>query len=59
MILIIKKSSGHFMKKKMQKTNQKYLRIEKVIKRKGNKHMLYGKDMTINLIVRLIKMILN
>ena len=35
---------GTFYKKKLQKTNQKEFRTEKVIKRKGDKlHMLNGK----------------
>ena len=37
MILMVKKLLERFMKKKLQKTNQKEFRIEKVIKRKGNK----------------------
>ena len=37
MILIVKKLLELFMKKELQKTNLKELRIEKVIKRKGNK----------------------
>ena len=32
-----KKIVGSFYEKKLQKTNQKEFRIEKVIKRKGNK----------------------
>ena len=36
MILMVEKLLEHFMKK-MQKTNQKEFRIEKVIKRKGDK----------------------
>ena len=42
MILMVKKLLERFMKKKLQKTNQKEFRIEKVIKRKGNK--LYVKS---------------
>ena len=41
-ILMVKKLLERFMKKKLQKTNQKEFRIEKVIKRKGNK--LYVKS---------------
>ena len=37
MILTGKKLLVLFMKKKLQKTNQKEFRTEKVIKRKGNK----------------------
>ena len=37
MMLTIKKLLEHFMKKKLQKTNQSEFRVEKVIKRKGNK----------------------
>ena len=42
MILMMKKLLERFMKKNLQKTNQKEFRIEKVIKRKGNK--LYVKS---------------
>ena len=41
MILEKKKLLKHFTKNEFQKTNQKEFRIEKVIKRKGNK--LYAK----------------
>ena len=34
---MVKELLVHFMKKKLQKTNQKEFRIEKVIKRKGDK----------------------
>ena len=44
-----------FMKKKLQKTNQKEFRIEKTLKRKGDKLYVNGKDMTIHLIVGLIQ----
>ena len=44
-----------FMKKKLQKTNQKEFRIEKTLKRKGDKLYVHGKDMTIHLIVGLIQ----
>ena len=37
MILMVKKFQEHFMKKKLQKTNKKEFRIEKVIKREGHK----------------------
>ena len=37
MILKEKKLLERFTKKKMQKTNQNKFRIEKVVKRKGNK----------------------
>ena len=40
----------------MQETNQEEFRIEKAIKRKGNKIMLNGKDIIIHLIVGLIKL---
>ena len=47
---MVKKSLEHFMKKKLQKTNQKEFRIEKLITRKGDK--LYvkceGYDNSIN-----------
>ena len=41
---------GTFYEKELQKTNQKELRIEKVIKRKGDKFMLNGKNTIIRLI---------
>ena len=34
---MVKKLLEHFMKKKIQKINQEEFRIEKVIKKKGNK----------------------
>ena len=37
MTLMVNKLLEHFMKKKLQKTNQEELRKEKVIKRKRNK----------------------
>ena len=37
MILMVKKLLKHFIKKELQKTNQKEFRIKKVIKRKGDK----------------------
>ena len=37
MISMVKKLSEHFMKKNNKKSNQQEFRIEKVIKRKGNK----------------------
>ena len=47
---------GSFYEKQLQKTNQKEFRIEKLIKRKGNKlSMSNGKDMIVLLIARLIK----
>ena len=47
---------GTFYKKELQKTNQKEFRIEKVLRKKGNK--LYVKLMIIHLIVGLIKKML-
>ena len=44
-------------KKELQKTNQEEFRIEKVIRRKGDKFMLNGKVMIIHLIVGLIKQV--
>ena len=47
-----------FYEKELQKINQKELRIEKIIKKKGNKLLSYmsiGKDMIIYFIVGLIK----
>ena len=47
---------GSFYEKQLQKTNQKGFRIEKLIKRKGNKlSMSNGKDMIVLLIAGLIK----
>ena len=46
-----------FCKEELQKTNQKELRIEKVIKRKGDKLCVNGKVLIIRLIVGLIKKI--
>ena len=37
MILMVKKLLAHFMNIKLQKTDQKEFRIEKVLKRKGDK----------------------
>ena len=48
---------GTFYEKLLQKTNQKEFRIEKVIKRKGDKVMSNGKVMIIHLIFGLIKKI--
>ena len=46
---------GTFYEKELQKTNQKEFRIEKVLKRKGDKLYVNGKGMIILLIVGLIK----
>ena len=46
---------GTFYEKELQKANQKVFKIEKVIKKKGNKIMSNGKDMIIHLIAGLIK----
>ena len=47
---------GSIYEKKLQKTNQKEFRIEKVIKKKGNKlYVKWKKDITILLIAGLIK----
>ena len=46
---------GTFYEKEMQKTNQQEFRIEKVIKRKGDKLYLNGKVMIVHLIAGLIK----
>ena len=48
---------GTFYEKKLEKTNQKEFRIEKVIKRKVINYMLNGKVVIIHLIVGLIKKI--
>ena len=45
--------TGSFYEKELQKTKQEKIRIEKIIKRKGD--MSNGKDMIIHLIVGLIK----
>ena len=37
MILTVKKITGTFYEKELQKTNQQEFRIEKVLKRKGDK----------------------
>ena len=37
MILMVKKLLEHFIKKELQKINQQEFRIEKVIKKKGDK----------------------
>ena len=56
MILIIKRLLEVFIKKELQKTNQKDFRIEEILKRKGGK--LYVKlSYIIHLIVGLIKKI--
>ena len=52
---MVKKSLEHFMKKELQKTNQKEFRIEKVIKRQGNDLMSNSKDMIIHLTAGLIE----
>ena len=44
MISMVKKLLERFMKKKLQKTNQKEFRIEKVIKRKEDKLYVKWKD---------------
>ena len=49
--------TGSFYEKELQKTIQKEFRIEKVLKRKGDKFMTNGKDMIICLIVGFIKKI--
>ena len=49
---------GSFYEKELQKTNEKELIREKVIKRKGDNCMSNGKDMIIHSIVGLIKTIL-
>ena len=44
-----------FSEKELQKTNQEEFRIEKIIKKKGNKLYANGKDMIIHLIAGSIK----
>ena len=46
---------GTFYEKKLQKTNQKKFRVEKVIKKKVISYMLNGKTTIAPLIVGLIK----
>ena len=48
---------GTFYEKELQKTNQQEFRIEKVIKKKGNKLYVKWKVMIIHLIVGLMKKI--
>ena len=48
---------GSVYEKELQKTNQKEFRIEKTVKEKVINYMSNGKDMTIHLIVGLIKKI--
>ena len=48
---------GIFYEKELQKIDQKEFRIEKVLKRKGDKSYVNGKDMLIHFIVGLIKKI--
>ena len=57
MILIVKKLLRTFYEKKLQKTNQKELRIEKVLRKKMINYMLNAKVMIIHLIAGLIKKI--
>ena len=52
---MVKKLLEHFMKRVMQKANQEEFRIEKVIKRKGNKLYVKWKTYDSSLIVGLIK----
>ena len=49
---------GTFYEKELQKTSQEEFRIEKVIKRKGEKYMSNRKVIIIHLIAGLIKKIL-
>ena len=46
---------GSFPEKELQKTNQEKFRIEKVIRKKSDKLYVKWNDMTIRLIVGLIK----
>ena len=46
---------GTFYEKEMQKINQQEFRIEKVIKKEGNKLYVKWKDMIVHLIAGLIK----
>ena len=47
--------TGSFYEKELQNTNQEKFRIEKVLKRKGDKLYVKWKGMIIHLIVGLIK----
>ena len=49
------KITGSFYEKELQKTSQEKFRIEKVLKRKGDKSNVKWKDMIIHSIVGLIK----
>ena len=49
------KIAGSFYEKELQKTSQEKFRIEKVLKRKGDKSNVKWKDMIIHSIVGLIK----
>ena len=49
-MFLMEKKLLELFKKELQKTNQKELKIEKVIKRKDDKYMLHGKDTIICLI---------
>ena len=53
---MVKKFTGSFYEKELQKISQKEFRIEKVLKRKGDK-FVRGKVMIILLIVGLVKKI--
>ena len=48
---------GTFYEKELQKTNQKEFRIEKIVKRKGDKLYVNGRVMMFHLVVGLIKKI--
>ena len=50
-----KETIGSFSEKELQKTNQEKFRIEKVIRKKSDKLYVKWNDMTIRLIVGLIK----
>ena len=53
------KTAGSFYEKELQKTNHNKYRIEKIIKKKGDRSQLNGKDTIIHLIVGLIIKVLN
>ena len=54
---MVKNLQEHFIKKQLQKTNQKKFRIEQVLKKKVISYMLNGKIMITHVIAGLIKKI--
>ena len=52
-----KETTGTFHEKELQRTNQQEFRIEKIVKRKGDKLYVNGRVMMFHLVVALIKKI--